>query len=51
MALWTARARAERPAQLAPFAFLLGDWEAVGDQAGATGGFSFAPSVQDRIVV
>jgi hypothetical protein len=51
MPLLTGAGRAERPAQLAPFEFLLGDWEAVGDQAGATGGFTFAPAVQDRVIV
>jgi hypothetical protein len=43
--------RGEVPAPLAPLQFLLGDWEGVGDQAGATGGFSFALRVQDRVIV
>jgi hypothetical protein len=43
--------RAERPAPLARLQFLAGEWEGIGDQAGATGGFTFAPSVQDRIIV
>jgi hypothetical protein len=43
--------RAEVPPPLAPLQFLLGEWEGVGDQAGATGGFSFAPGVQDRVIV
>jgi len=44
-------ARGESPAPLAPFQFLLGQWEGIGDQAGATGGFTFATSVQDRVIV
>jgi hypothetical protein len=47
----TGTARAENPATLASFQFLLGKWEGVGDQAGATGGFTFAPGVQDRVIV
>ena len=43
--------RAEAPAPLAPFHFLLGDWEGIGDQGGATGGFTFAPGAQDRVIV
>ena len=44
-------ARAEGPAPLAPLHFLLGQWEGIGDQAGATGGFTFAPGVQDHVIV
>ena len=44
-------ARGQSPAALTPFQFLLGQWEGVGDQAGATGGFTFAPGVQDRVIV
>jgi len=47
----TATARGENPATLASFQFLLGQWEGIGDQAGATGGFTFALEVQDRIIV
>ena len=43
--------RADGPASLAPFQFLLGQWEGAGDQAGATGGFTFATGVQDRVIV
>src|SRR6266404_7028366 len=43
--------RGERPAPLAPLQFLIGEWEGIGDQAGATGGFTFAPGVQDRVIV
>jgi hypothetical protein len=43
--------RGNAPAPLAPLYFLLGSWEAIADQAGATGGFSFALSVQDRVIV
>ena len=47
----TVTGRGESPAPLASFQFLLGQWEGIGDQAGATGGFTFAPSVQDRVIV
>jgi hypothetical protein len=47
----TAAVRAESPATLASFQFLLGEWEGIGDQAGATGGFRFAAAVQDRVIV
>jgi len=43
--------RAESPAPLGPLQFLLGEWEGIGDRAGASGAFTFAPSVQDRIIV
>jgi len=49
--MWTATANGQSPASLASFHFLLGQWEGIGDQAGATGGFTFAPSVQDRVIV
>jgi hypothetical protein len=44
-------AHGQTPAALAPFQFLLGQWEGVGDQADATGGFTFAPGVQGRVIV
>jgi hypothetical protein len=47
----TRTARAESPVPLTPFQFLIGQWEGIGDQAGATGGFTFAPGVQDRVIV
>src|SRR5881397_638086 len=47
----TVVALAQSAALLAPLQFLLGEWKGVGDQAGATGGFTFAPGVQDRIIV
>lgn len=47
----TGTTRGESPAALASLQFLVGQWEAIGDQAGATGGFTFAPSVQDRVIV
>jgi hypothetical protein len=47
----TGSARGEIPAPLAPLQFLLGQWEGIGDQAGATGGFTFAPAAQDRVIV
>lgn len=43
--------RGESPALLEPLQFLIGEWEGTGDQAGATGGFTFALSVQDRVIV
>lgn len=47
----TGTARGENAAALASFQFLLGQWEGIGDQAGATGGFTFALGVQDRVIV
>jgi len=47
----TGTMRGDSPAPLAPLQFLLGEWEGIGDQAGATGGFTFAPGVQDRVIV
>jgi hypothetical protein len=49
--LWIGAARAKPPAPLAPFQFLIGAWEAVGEPAGATGGFAFAAALQDRVIV
>ena len=49
--LLTGTARGQSPAPLASFQFLLGQWEGIGDQAGAAGGFTFAPSVQDRVIL
>jgi hypothetical protein len=43
--------RGQAPGPLASLQFLLGTWEGIGDQGGATGGFSFALSVQDRVIV
>ncbi len=47
----TVVALAQSDALLAPLQFPLGEREGVGDQAGATGGFTLAPGVQDRIIV
>jgi hypothetical protein len=47
----TSAVRGESPAALAPFQFLLGEWKGISDQPGATGGFIFAPGVQDRVIV
>ena len=47
----TGLARAEDPATLAAFQFLLGSWEGIGDRASASGGFTFAAGVQDRVIV
>jgi hypothetical protein len=47
----TGPVRGQSPAPLAPLQFLLGDWEGIGDQAGATGGFTFASGLQDRVIV
>ena len=47
----TAAIRAERPAPLAALQFLVGDWEGIGDQGGATGGFTFSARVQDQVIV
>lgn len=49
--LGAAAPHTERPAPLAALQFLLGTWQAVGDPTGATGGFTFAPTVQDRVIV
>jgi hypothetical protein len=43
--------RAETSGPLAALQFLLGEWEGAGDQAGATGGFTFALRVQGRVIV
>jgi len=49
--LLTATPRGDSPAPLAALQFLLGQWEGVGDQAGATGGFTFARGLQDRVIL
>ena len=49
--LLTGTARGQSPATLASFQFLLGQWEGIGEQEGATGGFTFALGVQDRVIV
>jgi hypothetical protein len=41
----------ESAVPLSALHFLLGQWEGVGDQAGAVGGFTFAPGVQDHVIV
>ena len=43
--------RGEGPAPLARLQFLVGEWEGIGDQAGATGGFTFAWGVQEHVMV
>jgi len=43
--------RAEAPAALAGLQFLLGEWEAIGEQAGAAGGSTFTASVQGHTIV
>src|SRR5258706_15942140 len=50
LCLLTGTARGQSPAPLAAFQFLLGQWEGIGDQAGATGGFTLAPRVQGRAI-
>lgn len=44
-------AQAQTASRLEPLRFLLGEWQGVGDQAGATGGFTFSATVQDRVIV
>jgi hypothetical protein len=44
-------AQAQSASRLEPLRFLLGEWQGVGDQAGATGGFTFSATVQDRVIV
>jgi hypothetical protein len=39
------------PAPLVPFQMLIGEWQALDDPSGATGGFTFSYSVQDRVIV
>src|SRR6266700_4193700 len=51
LCVWTGTARGQSPATLASLQFLIGQWEGIGDQAGATGGFTFKPGVQDRVIV
>lgn len=48
-----APAGAAAPKALEPLAFLLGDWQAVGGggPGEASGGFSFAASLQDRVIL
>ena len=45
--------RAQTPAAdpLAPLRFLIGDWEAVNGAPGESGGFSFAPAVQNHVMM
>ena len=43
--------RAQSASRLEPLRFLLGEWQGIGDQAGATGGFTFSSTVQDRVIV
>jgi hypothetical protein len=43
--------RADIPAAFEAFQFLLGRWTGTGDQAGATGGFTFALDVQNQVIV
>jgi hypothetical protein len=45
------RLHAERPALLAPFEVLLGEWDADEDKSGATGGFTFVGAVENGVVV
>ncbi len=42
---------AEPPASLAAFRMLIGEWRALDDPSGATGGFTFAFAVQDQVIV
>jgi hypothetical protein len=43
--------RAEPSAPLAAFQMLIGEWKALDDPSGATGGFTFAFGVQDRVII
>jgi hypothetical protein len=45
------RLYADIPPPFAPLQFLLGRWVGVGDQAGATGAFTFALDVQNHVIV
>lgn len=51
--LGSSPAAAEAPKGLEPLRFLLGDWQAQGGgkPGEASGGFSFAPSLQDHVIV
>ena len=42
---------AQHASRLEPLRFLLGEWQGIGDQAGATGGFTFSSTVQDHVIV
>jgi hypothetical protein len=44
-------AQAQSTSRLEPLRFLLGEWQGIGDQAGASGGFTFSSSVQGRVIV
>jgi len=48
---FAAALHAAPPAALAPYEILLGEWQAIDDPSGATGGFTFSYSVQDRVIV
>ncbi|HET6956211.1 MAG TPA: hypothetical protein VFI56_06505 [Vicinamibacterales bacterium] len=49
--LFCVAAQAQSASRLEPLRFLLGEWQGIGDQAGATGGFTFSATVQDRVIV
>lgn len=51
--LGSSPAGAEAPKNLEPLRFLLGDWQAEGGgkPGEGSGGFSFTPSLQDRVIV
>ena len=51
VALCGAPAHADAVAVFAPFDFLLGEWIGIGDQAGATGGFTFTLDLQNHVIV
>ena len=49
--LWVGALRAQGGASLETLQFLLGEWEGLGEQGGATGGFTFTPAVQHHVIV
>jgi hypothetical protein len=51
IALSSGATEAQTVSRLEPLRFLLGEWQGIGDQAGATGGFTFRSTVQDRVIV
>jgi len=48
---WMGAPRAQGSGPLETLQFLVGEWEGLGEQGGATGAFTFTPAVQNRVIV